>query len=252
MEFIVLAFLGVFSGILAGIFGIGGGTVIVPAMMFIGISIKHAIGISVMQMIFSSIYGSILNIKSKLLNFKIALFVALGGACGASLSGLIVHNVEEIWLKIAFSLICLYSLLKITRKHTNISSEIAITSKLKINIILFIIGFITGIFAISLGIGGGLIIIPLVSYYLSIPTKNVVPISLFFVIFSSISGFRSLAIYDYIDYNKGLIVGIFALIGVYIGTKINNKLSIKLHKMALIVLYGIILSFMIYNILNNL
>lgn len=248
MEFILLSLLGILSGILAGIFGIGGGTIIVPAMIFMGVSIKYAIGISVMQMMFSSIYGSILNIRSKVLDFKMAIFVAIGGACGASLSGFIVHNINEILLKIAFSCICFYSLFKIIIDSKVDKSLLIQNNKIKTNIILFIIGFITGIFAISLGIGGGLIIIPLISYYLNIPTKSVVPISLFFVIFSSISGFNSLISYGYVDYKKGLIVGLFSLIGVYVGMKVNNKLSLKTHKIVSIILYSIILSFMIYNI----
>lgn len=248
MEFILLSFFGILSGILAGIFGIGGGTLIVPAMLLTGVSIKHAVGISIMQMMFSSIYGSILNIKSKLLDFKIAFFISIGGAFGASFSGFIIHNTNEMWLKMAFSCICIYSLLKVVMDFKNNSKKVNLRGKITANIVLFLIGFLTGIFAISLGIGGGLIIIPLVSYYLGIPTKNVVPISLFFIIFSSISGFSSLMIYDYIDYNKGLVVGISSLLGVHIGTKINSKLSIRVHKIALIILYSIILSFMIYNI----
>lgn len=249
MEFMLLPLFGVCSGILAGIFGIGGGTIIVPAMILAGVGMKNAIGISVMQMIFSSIYGSILNARAKLLDFKIAFFIAIGGAFGASFSGFIVHNVDEVFLKIAFSCICFYSLLKILMDSKSNKSSIVLNSKFKKCVILVFIGFITGIFAISLGIGGGLIIVPLVSYYLNLPTKKVVPISLFFVIFSSISGLNSLMMYDYIDYKKGLIVGIFSLIGVYVGTKINNKLSPKIHKIALLVLYSIILSFMIYNII---
>lgn len=248
MEFIYLALFGIFSGILAGIFGIGGGTIIVPAMLLTGISIKYAIGISVMQMMFSSVYGSILNIKSRLLNFKMAIYLSIGGACGASFSGFIVHSIDDFLLKIIFSCICFYSLFKIIIDSRGDNRLFVPREVVKDNIILFIIGFITGIFAISLGIGGGLIIVPLVSYYLNMPTKSVVPMSLFFVIFSSISGFSSLLYYGYVDYKKGFIVGIFSLIGVYLGIKMNNKLSQKAHRLASVFLYIIVLSSMIYNI----
>ena len=45
--------IGVVVGFISGFFGIGGGTVVVPAMMLFGYDIKYAIGISIMQMIFS-------------------------------------------------------------------------------------------------------------------------------------------------------------------------------------------------------
>ena len=49
MDIVILAIYGTTAGILAGIFGIGGGTIIVPAMMLFGFDIKNAIGISAMQ-----------------------------------------------------------------------------------------------------------------------------------------------------------------------------------------------------------
>ncbi|MBR7118307.1 MAG: sulfite exporter TauE/SafE family protein [Helicobacteraceae bacterium] len=247
MDIVILAIYGTTAGILAGIFGIGGGTIIVPAMMLFGFDIKNAIGISAMQMIFSSVYGTYLNIKAKILNFKIAKFVAFGGLCGATFSGFIVHSLQPIYLEIAFILICIYSLFKNIKQKSEIKST---KNNIPKEFILFIVGFVTGIFAISLGIGGGLIIVPVVAYYLNIPTKQVVPISLFFVIFSSLSGTISLAINGYANYKEGFIVGIFSLFGVYIGTQINKKMSNRFHKNAVTILYLIVLAVMIKNIIS--
>ncbi|RDU64148.1 sulfite exporter TauE/SafE family protein [Helicobacter sp. MIT 14-3879] len=245
MDLIILSIYGIIAGVLAGIFGIGGGTIIVPAMMFFGFDIKNAIGISVMQMIFSSVYGSYLNLKAKLLNIKIAIFVALGGLCGAAFSGLIVDSLKPLYLELSFILLCIYSLYK------SIAKKKAATNKANSKnpiIFLFIIGFITGIFAISLGIGGGLIIVPAISYALGLSTKQAVPISLFFVIFSSFSGFISLAAHNYVNYKEGIIVGIFSLIGVYFGVKLNKLISPKVHKIAIIGLYVLVLIVMIKNV----
>lgn len=247
MDIITLAFYGILAGILAGIFGIGGGTLIVPAMIFFGFDIKNAIGISAMQMIFSSIYGTYLNIKAKTLNFEIAKFVAMGGLVGAAFSGFIVNSLQPIYLEIIFILVCIYSLINNIKKNNMQTNTRNNTYK---GIILFGIGFTTGIFAISLGIGGGLIIVPAIAYYIGIPTKQVVPISLFFVIFSSLSGTISLAINNYVNYKEGAIVGIFSLIGVYLGIQINKKISNKHHKNAVTILYIIVLFIMIKNIIS--
>ncbi|RAX54912.1 hypothetical protein CCY99_01860 [Helicobacter sp. 16-1353] len=246
MDIFVLAIYGIVAGILAGVFGIGGGTIIVPAMIFFGFDIKNAIGISVMQMIFSSVYGTFLNLRAKVLDYKIAIFVGIGGFCGAAFSGLIVDSLKPIYLEIAFILVCGYSLFKSLKKSNTIKD--GTKNKYK-KLILFIVGFVTGIFAVSLGIGGGLIIVPVISYYLGLPTKKIVPISLFFVIFSSISGFISLSFHNYVNYKEGIIVGIFSLIGVYLGVKINKKISNRAHKIAVVVLYIVVLLFMIKNII---
>lgn len=54
---LMLVLAGIFVGVLSGFFGIGGGTVSVPILMYMGFDIKEAIGISVFQMLLSSIFG---------------------------------------------------------------------------------------------------------------------------------------------------------------------------------------------------
>ncbi|WP_143422379.1 sulfite exporter TauE/SafE family protein, partial [Helicobacter pullorum] len=108
---------GILSGILAGFFGIGGGAIIVPMMILFGNDIKIAIGISIMQMIFSSIYGSYVNYKKKNLDFKDGVFVGIGGLIGASFSGVIVDNVPSNILEIVFTCFIVYSIIKFFRAN---------------------------------------------------------------------------------------------------------------------------------------
>ena len=58
---IILILTGTLVGTLSGFFGIGGGMILIPILMLTGMDIKTAIGISVIQMVFSSFYGSYLN-----------------------------------------------------------------------------------------------------------------------------------------------------------------------------------------------
>ena len=71
--------IGVVVGFFSGFFGIGGGTVVVPAAMFFGYDIKYVIGVSIIQMIFSLIFGSFVNFKNKILD--VASAPALGAFC---------------------------------------------------------------------------------------------------------------------------------------------------------------------------
>ncbi len=59
----VLVVMGLVVGAISGFFGVGGGMILVPTLLSIGIDIKSAIAISVVQMVFSSILGSYLNYK---------------------------------------------------------------------------------------------------------------------------------------------------------------------------------------------
>jgi len=74
MEILLVA-VGVFVGILSGFFGIGGGTVSVPILLYMGFDIKQAIGISVFQMLIGSILGFFIHRKSGTYKpFKKSLF----------------------------------------------------------------------------------------------------------------------------------------------------------------------------------
>lgn len=247
LDFIALFFIGILTGILAGFFGIGGGAVLVPLVMLLGIDIKLAIGISIMQMIFSSVYGSFINYKKGVLDLKDGIYVGIGGLIGASFSGILVDNIPSIALEIAFGIFILFSLIKLFKAKAQ-GGESRLSSGLFAKLFLILCGSIVGIFAISLGIGGGLMLAPLLAYYLGYSSKKIIPISLFFVVFSSISGFTSLALHGYVDYKYGILVGIASLIGVRIGIHLLSVVDFKSHKNALIVMYLFVLGVMVQKI----
>ena len=97
-----LGFIGIIVGMLSGFFGVGGGTVLVPLLLFLGYETKVAIGISVIQMVFSSIYGSYLNNKKGTLDVSMVLFIGIGGFVGALFSGLITAAFSARTLEFIF------------------------------------------------------------------------------------------------------------------------------------------------------
>jgi len=239
---ILLIIVGIIVGSLSGFFGIGGGTILVPMLIVLGYNIKTAIGISVMQMVFSSLYGSWLNHRNKNLNLKDGLAIGFGGFVGALGSGWLVSSVPEIILELMFVAVVIFALYRFFHTPTNSLTQKSHTVS---SYILGIIGVFIGLFAISMGVGGSILLTPILVGFLYYPIKKAVSAGLFFVVFSSISGFISLSIAGHIDYIDGFIIGISSLLGVQIGIWIANKTGQKKHKNALIVLYVIILFLMI-------
>lgn len=237
-----LVVIGIIVGGLSGFFGIGGGTILVPALILMGYDIKSAVGISVMQMVFSSLYGSWLNHRKGNLNLKDGLVIGFGGFIGALGSGWLVSIVPEIVLESMFVTVVLFALYKFFHTSTNSLTEESHTVS---KYILGIVGAFIGLFAISMGIGGSILLTPILAGFLYYPLKKAVSAGLFFVVFSSISGFISLSIAGHIDYIDGLIIGVASLFGVQIGILIAGKTGNKKHKNALIVLYIIILLLML-------
>ena len=237
---ILLIFVGIIVGVLSGFFGIGGGTILVPTLILMGYDIKSAVGISVMQMVFSSLYGSWLNLRRGNLNFKDSLAVGFGGFIGALGSGWLVNSVPEIVLELMFVTMVLFALYRFFYSSENLANSKAVSAY-----ILGIVGLFIGFFAISMGVGGSILLTPILVGFLHYPIKKAVSAGLFFVVFSSISGFVSLSIVGHINYLDGFIIGFSSLFGVQIGIWLSGKTESKKHKKALMVLYVIILILML-------
>jgi len=235
--------IGIFVGFCSGFLGIGGGTVLVPVLLFLGFEFKEAIGISVTQMMMSSIYGSYLNYKKGLLKIKNGLSLALGGAIGAALSGFIVKHASKELLGAIFLALVFIAIIRffITVKEPQYEPPID-------NKKLFFIGLFVGAIAISVGVGGAILITPILVGFLKYKLKTTISLSLFFVVFSSVSGFISQSLAGHINYVEGFTIGLASLIGTYFGIKLYHKVNPKIHKKILLVWYIFIFFAMIYKL----
>ncbi|MEA2050215.1 MAG: sulfite exporter TauE/SafE family protein [Campylobacterota bacterium] len=233
----LLPILGITTGFISGFFGVGGGMVLVPMLLFAGFDIKNAIAISIMQMVFSSIYGSFLNHKNNKNIIKDGLTIGLGGFLGGLFSGVIVSNVDGQYLKYLFLFIVIFAIYRVS------STKIIETSKnISHNFLLLLcIGFGIGIIAMSIGVGGSVMLTPILAGYMYYNLKDASSLGLFFVIFSSIAGFISLSFSGHMLYLEGAIVGIFSLVGVFFGIKTKNNTKITSYKNLILGLYTIIL-----------
>jgi uncharacterized membrane protein YfcA len=232
MEFIIA---GIITGFFSGFFGIGGGTILVPILIYLGLSFKHAAAISVTQMMISSLFGSFLNYKKGLLKLNDGIFIGIGGSIGALFSGYLASNLSNKTLGIIFLSILAFAIIRFFyAPHESDKEEIN-------NKFLFlIIGFFVGIIAISVGVGGAVMITPILVGVLHFNLKKAVSLSLFFVVFSSTFGFLSMSYYGLIDYKLGFFVAIFSLIGTFIGIKLYHKINPTNHKKQLLIWYILI------------
>nr|WP_033122534.1 sulfite exporter TauE/SafE family protein [Helicobacter pylori] len=258
----ILALVGLFTGITAGFFGIGGGEIVVPSTIFAHFSYSHAVGISLMQMLFSSVVGSIINYKKGLLDLKEGSFAALGGLMGAILGSFILKIIDDKILMAVFVVVVCYTFIKYAFSnnkkpehfeemhfdlHANNKTpekkrSLPFVSMDRTHGVLMLAGFVTGIFSIPLGMGGGILMVPFLGYFLKYDSKKIVPLGLFFVVFASLSGVISLyngGVLDNISVQAGVITGIGAFLGVGIGIKLIALANEKVHKILLLLIYAL-------------
>lgn len=242
-----LAIFGVVVGISSGFFGIGGGTLLVPSLIYLGYDIKIAIGISVMQMIFSSMFGSYINYKAGVLQLNSGIFLGFGALFGAALSGFIVSALPQIALLILFAVILAMSIYKFFSAPIEPKS-----APNESKVLLFVVGVVIGAIAISTGTGGAIFLTPVLVGFMNWDIKKAVGTTLFFIIFGSISGFISLSANGLVDYDAGVAVGIGSLIGVYFGVRLSHYVSKAVQKRALLILYAIMFVLTLNKIVSEL
>jgi hypothetical protein len=240
----ILILLGAVTGFVSGFFGVGGGTILVPMLLLAGFEMKNAVAISIMQMVFSSTYGSFLNFKKNTSILKDGLVIGFGGFLGGSLSGIVVSLIDSIYLKYIFLIVIIFTLYRIIFSSPEPIKEKASKSKS----VLILIGFVIGVIAMSIGVGGSVMLTPILAGYMYYNLKDASSLGLFFVIFSSIAGFLSHSISGHMLYYEGAIIGIASLVGVYYGIKVKNMINLKSYKQLTVGLYVIILLSIIYKL----
>lgn len=234
---VLLVLVGVLVGTLSGFFGIGGGMILIPILMLLGIDIKTAIGISIVQMVFSSIYGSYLNHKKGSLIIGEGLWVGIGGFFGGFIGAYVSSFVSATTLEYLFMSLLLFALYRLFISKPKDDGSVKTLNPL----VLFTVGTGIGIFAISLGVGGSIMLTPILAGFLHYPIKKAVSAGLFFVAFSSIAGLISHLSVGDIDLEKGLYVAVASLGGVFLGIWLKEHVSASKHKLYLLIMYGVAL-----------
>jgi uncharacterized protein len=104
VELAALVAIGVAAGVLSGLLGIGGGLVMVPAMVLIlGFDQHVAQGTSLLVIIPAALSGSITHYRNGRVSVRQAAYVALGGVIGASVGSVLALSVDDAVLRKLFA-----------------------------------------------------------------------------------------------------------------------------------------------------
>lgn len=188
--FISCSILGAFVGFLAGLLGIGGGLVIVPALVYIlteiGVLEAHimpmALATSLASIIITSSSAALTHHKKGNIVWRHAASISVAVAIGSFGGALIASHLPADVLKIvfAFSVVCIASYMIASLK---VERDIGEPPRW----LLKTIGLITGVIASILGIAGGAILVPSLSYF-GIPIRSAMGIATVCGVFVAIFG----------------------------------------------------------------
>ena len=200
-------------GFLSGLFGVGGGFLMTPLLIFIGVPPAVAVGTEANQIVASSVSGVLAHWRRGNVDFKMGLVLMVGGFAGSTLGvglfkvlrglgqiDLVISLSYVIFLGIIGALMLVESLRSMRRRKAASAQRGKLhqhtwihglplkmrfrRSKLYISALLpFGVGFLVGVLAAIMGVGGGFIMVPAMIYLLGMPTSVVVGTSLFQIIF---------------------------------------------------------------------
>lgn len=106
--------LGIIAGIICGLFGTGGGLILVPAFIYmLKLDPKKSRGTSLSCMLVMVIVSSILYSKNKYIDWKLGILCAIGGIIGGYFGAKILKNIPDYILKIIFVIFLIYYSIKI-------------------------------------------------------------------------------------------------------------------------------------------
>ena len=249
-------FLSFVVGILSGLFGVGGGFLMTPFLIFLGIPPAYAVPNEANNILGTSISGSTTHYLKGTLDYKMGFMIVIGGAAGTILGIITFTYFKDIGkINIVISLAYMYILaiigtLMLVQGVTEIDRarrKVVVRKKLhshywihglplrmrfkksKLYESVFtpiLIGLIVGFIAAIMGIGGAFILVPAMIYIIGMPTKLVPGTSLFVTIFVSvIVTFLHAFNYGSIDLILVLMLVIGSIIGVQTGQKIGQSIE---------------------------
>lgn len=225
IQLLLLAGGGLFSGILAGFLGIGGGTVLVPLLVTLGYTPVESVATSSLAILMTSLSGSIQNWRMGFFNFKRVLYIGLPAIFTAQLGASLANWVPDYILLLTFGLL-LWLNIYLVQLRKQITQDVEAARHESSNPLLARLftggaaGFLAGFF----GVGGGVIMVPLQILLLGETIKAAIQTSLGVIVITAVSACVGHAWRGNVLLLEGLLLGIGGLIGAQISTRFLPKL----------------------------
>jgi uncharacterized protein len=247
--------LGGVIGFLSGLFGVGGGFLMTPMLILMGIPPAVAVGTQAAQILASSVSGVLANLRRKAVDFKMGYVLVAGGlvgsVAGVSLFSLLMRLGQiDIFVSLAYvlflgtigAIMFAESLGAILRSRRPAARRGRLhrhywvhgwpwkmrfpESRLYISTLMpLLVGAFGGLLAAILGIGGGFVMVPAMIYLIGMPTAVVVGTSLFQICFvAAATGF----LHAYNNQTVDILLALLLIAGGVVGTQFGARFGTRL------------------------
>ena len=248
--------LGGLVGFLSGMFGVGGGFLMTPLLIFIGIPPTVAVASEANQILASSISGGMAHFQKRGVDIRMGCVLLVGGLLGSAVGvqlyavmremgqiDLLISLCYVVFLGVIGLLMMIESIRAIHARQIgrpiparrpgqhNWIHGLPFKMRFKVSHLYtsiippILIGFFVGVLAAIMGVGGGFIMVPAMIYLLRMPTNVVIATSLFQIIFVSAAVTVMHAVKNQtVDVVLATILIIGGVVGAQIGARLGQKL----------------------------
>ena len=249
----VLGGTGLVAGLLGSMLGVGGGPIIVPVLtLALGLPIHVAIGSSLVAIVANSCTAAGIYTKARLTNVKLGLLLESATTPGAIIGGLVAAVIAPAILSVLFGLVLIYAAYTMVARQylmpegtlstdnsavtdnttNNLSSSLTDSYydqnlgkvvTYKVNHLPQGLGtsFFAGVLSSLLGIGGGIVNVPILHLVMGVPIKAAIATSAFMITITAAVG---ALIYQYYGHIYPFIVAPL-IIGIVIGARLGAELA---------------------------
>lgn len=218
------ALVGLAAGFLSGLFGVGGGILMVPALVIVlHLGQKMANGTSlaaVLPIAVSSLTGYLVDDK---VDWPVTALLAIGAIAGAVIGTHILHLLPQRIVGFAFAILLVATAVRLIVDHSSATGRAPLD--VVGAIVLVVAGFFTGILAGLLGVGGGIIMVPVMVVGFGIPAVIAKGTSLGVIVPTSIMGTWRNRTKHNVDLRLAAAVGMAGVVSAYVASKVSVGMS---------------------------
>lgn len=225
---IILLIFGFLIGAVGTLVGLGGGIFTVSFLIITqGFSSQLAVGTSLLVILCNSASGTIAYAVQRRINYKLGLFFGMAVIPGIFLGTYVAELMPTALFKQIFALVlivvAIVQLFAPNLKNLNPApSEGNIKPQIRYPILIMLISLATGFIAALLGIGGGIIHIPVLIFIVGLSVHRATATSHFILVITSLVALFTHGWLDNVDYRTGLLLGIGAIAGAQLGAYLSN------------------------------
>jgi len=224
---LLLVATGVVGGVLSGLFGVGGGIVMVPLLIMLArLDQRRAAATSLTAIVPAAIAGSISYALAGQIDILVAVLVAAGGIGGSLLGARLLRSLPMGWLRWLFIVLLLVVAVRLFFEVPARAGVIELTPLSMPGLV--ILGVVMGVASGLFGIGGGIVVVPVLVALFGAGDLLAKGTSLLAIIPGAVTGTIANARVGLVDVVDGAIVGVAAAAASFLGVALASALSPQL------------------------